>query len=433
LDLFYALYQIAGSPLSIPPILLSAFQGRFGGRWEERLGFPVSGLKKPLWLHAASAGESGSALSLIRELKKRRGSLNFVLSVSTPLGLAYAEADLKNSPIEDLRLLAPPLDFFWSPGRYLRRIDPQALIVLETELWPGLVLKARKLGLPFMIAAGRVSKKSARRYRLIAPVVKRMLAGARLVAAAGEGDKERFLELGARPERLFYLGNPKFDRLIAEAQRIDPAPSSLTPPFVVTAGSTHPGEEEIILGALLKARIARALGDLGPPPEIKLILAPRHVNRARELKELAEKNGFQAAIVEDPAVHPSALPEVSVVNVMGRLPEFYARSDLALVGGSFVRRRGHNPLEPAAQGRAAVFGPDMSSFNEEAGYLMKRKAAKMVLPVNLPALFSHFLETPATAMKAGINALEAVRGMTPAAPRTAEAILNALDEEKARS
>jgi 3-deoxy-D-manno-octulosonic-acid transferase len=430
LDLYHALYQFLGSLASIPLLGYWTIKGRFGTRWSDRLGFTVAGGKNPLWIHAVSVGETGSAIAVIKELNTLKPGLNYVLSVSTPLGLSYAKDALKKEGLENVGLLAPPIDVWGAPSRALKRIDPLALIIIETELWPGLIYKCQKMEIPVLIAAGRISQRSLSRYKLVKHIFGELLKKIDLIAATTKEDRQRFIDLGASPERVLSLGNPKFDKLIALSQNSTYTPSSLTAPFLVIAGSTHPGEEEIILQALIKLRLHRALSkepvDKG---RIKLILVPRHIGRAPEILQLALKNGFKAKILSDPNFDRDELPEVSVVNVLGRLMEFYAKADLALVGGSFVSGQGHNPLEPAALGRAVVIGPNMSSFSEQARFLMDNLGCKMVLPVNLNSVLQHFLDIPSVARNFGYNGRKAISSLKPAAPAISKKIVETLTEK----
>ena len=152
------------------------------------------------------------------------------------------------------------------------------------------------------------------------------------------------------------------------------------------------------------------------------------MSRAQEVCDIALKNGLTTALISSPDFDRAKLPDVSVVNVLGKLSYFYRNADLALVGGSFLPGQGHNPLEPAAVGRAAIIGPNMSSFSEEARFLMDNLASKMVLPVNLYSIFSHFLELPELARSIGINARQLVAGMNPAAPLIAGRIIEILKQ-----
>jgi 3-deoxy-D-manno-octulosonic-acid transferase len=428
-SLGYGLWQTLGGLAALPAVLWSTARGRFGGRWGERLGFARADSQGALWVHAVSAGEAAAALEVIRELQTRLPDADFLLTVTTPTGLAFAEASVEREKLPRVKIAAAPLDFFGAPGRALKKFAPRALIILETEIWPGLIHKASSLGVPVLVASGRISPRAHRRYRAAKPLFRGTLRSLSLVCSITESDRKRYVSLGAKPDRAFALGSPKYDRLIGVARSRPYAPSSLEPPFVVVAGSTHAGEEEIVLSSLLKASVAKAVksGDL--TRKIRLILAPRYVHRAPEVLALAKRKGFTASLVRDADFERGELSEVSVVDVLGKLGDFYARSDLALVGGSFVAGLGHNPLEPAALGRAVIFGPNMATFSHQAMFLMDNLACKMVLPAQLANIFLHFVSIPSLARLIGQNGRQAVAALEPAAPRIADKIMCVLKKK----
>ena len=292
-----------------------------------------------------------------------------------------------------------------------------------------MISQAVSLDIPVLIAAGRLSLKSLKRYRILKPLFEDLIRKTDLIAAATPEDRERFLALGALPENTLALGNPKFDKLIDAARNIPYTPSSVTPPFVVTAGSTHPGEEELIIRELLKIRLSYSLKSGAKSWKRRLIFAPRHLSRVNEVLDLASKNGLTSKPISSADFERKELPDVSVVSVMGKLGEFYQKSDLTIVGGSFVQGQGHNPLEPAAAGRAVIFGPNMSSFSEPARYLMDNMGCKIVLPINLHSIFLHFTELPEVARNSGFNGNQAVAALKPAAPLIAENILRVLKKK----
>jgi 3-deoxy-D-manno-octulosonic-acid transferase len=418
LTVFHALYQALGAVAAVPLAAAYALAGRYGGRWGDRLGYPIAGGRKPVWLHAASVGEAKSAILLAQALQKIRPDGDFLISVGTPQGLAFAEKKLAGQ--ESFQIMAPPLDVWGAPGRTFARVEPRALILVETELWPGLIRRAKSLGVPLFLAAGRLSAKSLGRYLKLKFFFRDLLESFDLIAPISKEDEARFLELGAPPERLEALGNPKHDDLILLAQGPPPPPTSLSPPFLVVAGSTHPGEEEIILNALLKLLLNHSIPAPPAATPVKMIIAPRHPQRAGAVTLLARRLGFKASIVNSPETPTDALPEIGVVSQMGILPAFYLKADLTIVGGSFVEGQGHNPLEPAALGRASAFGPYMSSFSGPARTLMDAAACKMVPPVNLANILTHFLAVPAFAREAGLRGRQAVAALPLAAPLLAE-------------
>ncbi|MDR2613670.1 MAG: hypothetical protein LBG06_12975 [Deltaproteobacteria bacterium] len=507
LALFHGLYQVLGGIAAGPALFVSSLSGRGGGFWLDRLGYPAAGGGRPYWLHAASVGEAGSACAIIRAWRTQEPDSRFVLSVGTPAGRAHAEKSLAG--LDGVQFMAPPLDVWGASGRCLDRIEPSALVVIETEIWPGLIRAAARRRVPVVLAAGRISERTARRYGWVRSFFRQTLNSLARLLVISEDDRKRFLSLGVTPDRVEVMGSPKFDGLIDRARRDTPAPPiARRAPFLLVAGSTHPGEEEIILSELLKCLLGRALdhplpfppdsdaiaigpeaidawrnfaedaacgnaagreavpggpgpapagaaegpADAGPaggtgasaPPEapgdpaappkpllprnpFKMIIVPRHANRAREVLALARKKGFGAEIITDPEIPLAELPDLAVFGAVGSLLRLYERCDLAIVGGSFVSGlQGHNPLEPAAVGRASFFGSNMASFHEQARALMERASAKMLLPVSIHSVLSHFVQDPSLAAVSGQRGRAYVASLSPAAPRIALGIRQAL-------
>jgi 3-deoxy-D-manno-octulosonic-acid transferase len=431
---FHGIYQTVGGLVAVPTIFWTALTGRHGGQWLDRLGYVVAGGNKPLWLHASSVGEAGSAIKLLVSLKEILPDQKYVLSLGTPGGLKYAENIIRDDP--SIQLIASPLDVWGSPGRALDRMDPKALILMEAEIWPGLIRKCFKRKIPIILASGRVSEKSWKRYNLIRSFFRQLFNFMDLITVISSEDESRLRNLGVNPEKIIVMGNPKYDGLIKIAREEGPPPINIINPLLIVAGSTHPGEEEIIISALLKVLINSAAKKGGEsqgdsPPPFKLIIAPRHVERAERILALAERSGFSAKLISDPNVSKDDLPEISVVNVLGKLGEFYSKADVAIVGGSFVAGySGHNPLEPASYGRPVVFGPNMESFNEPARALMDIGAAKMCLPQELHNVLFQISENPSRPRASGQRGKNQVAGRTMVGPVIANAIKEIVFDHK---
>jgi 3-deoxy-D-manno-octulosonic-acid transferase len=493
------LYRVTGALAAGPALLAPVARGRFGGRWADRLGWTLCGGGAPLWIHGASVGEAQSALAVLSALEELGPDRPKVLSVGTPAGLQAAQARLwPGEPIFDLQfpnlpqglaapslsaapgapegdpgaagraglpaaprnvqLMAPPLDFWGAPGRCLDRLAPRALVIVETEIWPELIVQCGRRRIPAMIVSGRISERSMGRYLKIRGLIGPVLSSLALVSAISKADRDRFLALGADEAATVVTGSPKFDPLIAEARAAlasgaglgsdppaagaaetgpggfgpppsgppgPPVPPPPVPPLIV-CGSTHPGEDEIILRAASTLLPGRA----------RLILAPRHTVRAASVLDLAKSFGLSAGTLpaSGPAPDPASLPAVSVVDRLGLLSDLYARAAVCLVGGSLVEGlSGHNPLEPAAKARPMVFGPHMSSFGREAEELVEAGAARQVAPAALAATLAELLSDPAAAARAGRAGLEVLAARRPVAPILARLIAGQLARAGARS
>jgi 3-deoxy-D-manno-octulosonic-acid transferase len=326
----------AGLALRIPSLVL---RGR-PDELRERLGFvpqpPPGG--GPLWIHAASVGETAAAEAVLRELG-RCAPRAVALSTMTRTGRARAA---RLAP--DFGPFPFPLDAPRCVRTFLERLRPSALILLETEIWPNLLLELSARSIPWAVASGRLTARSMRRTRFVRGVYRRVLEGVAAVGARTEEDAERFRTLGAPSDAVRVTGDLKED--VDVAPRV--APPRDGPRWI--AACTRPGEEEIAIGAT--RRVARTL------PRGELILAPRHPDRFREVAETAARSGWPLRRWEqrdDPRSDNGW--SILVVDEMGVLEEAYRRSHCTLVGGSLRPFGGHSPLEAAAAGRPILLGP----------------------------------------------------------------------------
>ena len=332
-------------------------------RWGERLGFgPALGPgRRVIWVHAVSVGETLAALPLVRALQRRYPEARLVVTTMTPTGSARVTAALGDS----VHHVYAPYDLPGAVDRFLRRIHPDLLVIMETELWPNILAGCRRRNIPVMLANARLSARSATGYRRLAPLTRGMLGQLAVVAAQTRDDGERFLALGLPAERLAVTGNIKFDVEIdaarrgrAEALGREWRGPGGRPVWLVA--STHRGEDAMILDAF--ARVLEA------HPRTLLVLVPRHPERFDEVARLCAQRGHRLArrgAGESPTEHQQVL----LGDTMGELPDFFGACDLAFVGGSLVPVGGHNLIEPAAWGVPVLSGPSLFNFAEVASLL----------------------------------------------------------------
>lgn len=423
------IYQILINLAGPPAVALASLKGRYGGRWRERLGLSFAPRPRPgrprVWFHGASVGEVRSAAKVVRALWDLRPETEIILSSGTPAGLETAAALFPPSE-KRVTILAAPVDFWGAPGRALARLQPSALVIMETELWPNLIYRARAAGLPLILAAARLTPRSFGRYRLVRGFMADLLNRFDLIAPSGQLEYDLYAALGGPSARMKILGNPKFDGLAQEVE--GPKFQALkaewsarlltdnTPLPLLTAGSTHPGEEELILEAFQK---------LGPRhPKARLLLAPRHLTRVEEVLGLARSRGFQAEKTGRPGdPPPSAESRVLVLDSFGQLTAIYALSAVVLVGGSLREGlMGHNPLEPAAVAAPLMFGPHMASFQREAEGLLLAGGALETAPDRLVDDLAAWLDEPDAVAAVGRAARAYLVEQSPAAPALARAI-----------
>lgn len=340
----------------------------------KRLGFQrlprADDQKRPVWVHALSLGETLSCVSLVEEVRARLRERPLYFSVSTLAAMRIANDRI--APLVD-GLFYFPLDLWWPARRVLQRVWPCLMVFIETDIWPGFQHQLRRTGTPAVLVNGRLSPDSyqaCRRFRsLFAPALNTF----RKIYPQSKTEAQRYLDVGLVPERLGGPGNLKFDvasrapsgdeiRLLGE--RLGLKSSDI----VLLAGSTHPGEEEVVL---------RAYGGVRQQvPEARLVIVPRQPRRADEVAALARRAQWNVGLFT--TAESCDRWDVLVVDVMGVLSKLYYFATASFVGGSLISEGGQNPLESAAAGCPVMFGPDMSDFPDIARWLLESKAAAEV-------------------------------------------------------
>ncbi len=320
------------------------------------------------WLHAVSVGEAIAAAPLVDGLRRLYPDLPLVVTTVTDTGARVVRE--RYAGLATHRFL--PLDLPWTARRFVDSLKPAFLVCMETELWPNLLRALAARGVPVMIANGRISDRSYRRYRLVSRFMRGVLGGVRVFAMQSDEDARRIIALGARPERVVVTGNIKTEPLPDATGAVDLWRRLLgfdVGRRVWIAGSTHQGEEEAVLDAH-----ARAVAEC---PDLALVLAPRHPERAGEILGLVAARGW-------PAVRRSELPRqrernaVIVLDTVGELAALYAVADVVFVGGSLLPLGGHNMLEPALRRKPVLFGPHTTNFREAAALLEAAGGALVV-------------------------------------------------------
>lgn len=324
-------------------------------RWNERFGFIAArNTHQPLiWVHAVSVGEVEASRPLIKGLREIYPQHQLLITTMTPTGSERVQR-LFGDKVLHCYL---PYDLPFAIRRFLKAMQPQFGIIMETELWPNLLITCQQQNIPLVIANARLSARSAKGYQRVAKFSRQMLQSVPLIATQTQIDRQRFQALGAAVDRVHAVGNLKYEISLpaslseqAEAMR---AMWGNRPVWI--AASTHEGEEEIILNAAKQVR--------GKFADLLLIIVPRHPERFDRVAGLCRRNGLKTLRRSDNKPCPSSI-QVLVVDTMGELPLFYATADIALIGGSLVPHGGHNLLEPAVLGRAVVTGPHYFNFTE---------------------------------------------------------------------
>ena len=337
------------------------------GRWA-----PLSGTGPRAWLHAVSVGEVITATPLVEGLRRGYPSLPLVVTTVTDTGAQVARERFRDEATH--RYL--PIDLPGPVRRAITAVDPAFVISMETELWPNLLRGLARRGVPVMIANGRLSDRSFRRYQLVRGFMREVLDDVTVFAMRSPEDARRIIALGARPERVFVTGNIKHEvgaeenAGAAELWRRLLGLTNGRPTWV--AGSTHRGEEEAVLAA--HADACRRF------PDLALVLAPRHPERVPEVDALIRSRGWTAlrrSELPQRAAAPTTRFPIIVLDTVGELGQLYAVADVVFVGGSLV-------LEAAACGKPLLTGPHTENFRDAAELLTSCGAARTV--VDAPAL-----------------------------------------------
>lgn len=353
-------------------------------RWGERYGF-CNGKVIPggILLHSVSVGETLAAVPLVRALRHHYPTLPITVTTMTPTGSERVLSAFG----DDVQHVYLPYDLAGSVRRFLNHADPKLTIIMETELWPNLIIQLRQRKIPLVIANARLSERSAARYQKLGYFIKKLLQKITLIAAQNQEDGERFIKLGLARKKLNVTGSLKFDisvtpELAVKAITLRRQWAPHRPVWIAT--STHEGEESIILQAHTKL--------LKQFPDLLLILVPRHPERFALAKALTQKAKLRYICRSENRV-PNTDTQVIIGDTMGELMLLYGIADLAFVGGSLVEKGGHNPLEAAAHALPVLMGPYTFNFKD---ICTKLKQADGLITVNdsksLTVTVSHLLK-----------------------------------------
>lgn len=358
------LYQLLYPFVALVALARVAGQGRWGafregsGDLRERLGRPAwTPGKRTLWLHAASVGEAQALGGFLRRLAERRPAPRVIVTCSTAAGREKA----RTLPGVTAAFLAPA-DFLPCVSSFLSRVRPEVLLVAESELWPMTLALARRRGVRVGLVNACLSERSGQRWTRALSLARLALDGVERAAFQTEADRLRFLALGVPPGAAAVCGNPKHDLGEPPAEALAAARERLASLFrgapAWVAGSTRPGEEELVLAAHRQAALQ--------VPGLRLVLAPRHPERCGEVAALLRRENVPFARWSEPLPF-SAEPQCLLVDTLGVLAALYAAAGVGFVGGTLVPGSGgHNVLEPATLGVPVLFGPHTEAVRAEA-------------------------------------------------------------------
>jgi 3-deoxy-D-manno-octulosonic-acid transferase len=411
-------------------ILYNLGQGKYSDRLVERLGrYPLSfrpddsADSKPIWIHAVSVGEVKAAVALTQRIKEQLPDVPILVSTTTPAGRETAETLLG----KEIPVIYFPLDFYPCVKRAVNFFRPRAFVVMETELWPNFLFRIDKSGSKLILANGRISNRSFKRYQSLRWVFRPVLEMFKVLMVRDGDDANKLIKLGAIPERVLVFGNIKYDGLLDKAK--ETLPSMIQQRFhlpedrpVILAGSTRGGEEEVVLAVWRHLKVSF--------PELILILVPRHINRCPEIERLLQKQGtpyqLYSRIISPEGQRKEA---VILVDQIGDLFALYSLATLVFCGASLVPKGGQNILEPAAWGKLVFYGPHMDDF-KDARLLLEEAGAGIMIrdQEELEKQMAYYLKHPEEREKrgkAGRDILKSQAGLTKkAAEIIAEVIRN---------
>jgi 3-deoxy-D-manno-octulosonic-acid transferase len=418
LDLVYAVVGVVTAPF---------WMRKARGDWRQRFGHPEDGEAsesvgigtgggRRLLIHAVSVGEVNLTVPLVRALLAKQGRWNITVSVGTDTGIARARALF--GQVDGVRVERYPLDASWSVRRFLNRVRPDAVVLVELELWPNFLDACRRRGIPVGVVNGRLSERSFRGYRVLRPVLKRYFRGLAFAAVQDEAYAERFGAMGVPNERLHVAGSMKWDSAdlgVAEAAAAELAQAmgiDRSRPLVV-GGSTAPGEHELLAGAI-------------EGTDAQLLCAPR---RPEWFDEAARVLGEETVRRSKPGAGDPSKGRF-VLDTIGELRAAYALADLVVIGRSFGDLAGSDPMEPAALGKPVLMGPAYGDFRDATGVLREAGGLLVVQRDELADAMRNLLGDQQARERMGDAAAACVRSEAGATQRHVELIERYLGSER---
>ncbi len=408
--------------LSLPYWLYQILRhGKYRNGFVERLGRVPARLRaagegsrarRVIWVHAVSVGEVLAVSGLVEQMRRNLPRHRVLVSTTTDTG-----QELARKRFGDESVFYFPMDFAFAIRPFLQALQPELVVLAETEFWPNFLRQAHASGARIAVVNARISDRSLPRYRRFRWALRRMLVHVDLFLAQTQEDSARLQSIGAIAERVQVTGNLKFDVSlpspppIVESLRRSLAAEGAGP--VLVCGSTVEDEEPPLLKAFENLRVGH--------PRAVMILAPRHPERFDEVAILLRQLGMPS--FRRSQWHGESLAGgVLLVDTIGELAALYALGDLAFVGGSLVPRGGHNIIEPAQHGVAIVTGNHTENFRDIVALFQSRDAVRIVGLAELPLTLMHLLADNAERQALGRRALQTMRLQMGATSRTLEAL-----------
>jgi len=411
--ILYNLFLTLATVAFLPVILFKLITvPKYRGGMTQKLGrlrksvLTVIKRTRPIWVHAVSVGEVMAAHPLIRELKKKYPNRKLIISTVTVTGNYTAR---RRVPEADA-VFYFPFDFPCIVRRVIQGINPQIVLVAETELWPNFFRELKRSGIPSVVINGRISLKSYGNYLRFRELFRQVFDNVTLFCMQSEADAVRIKDIGADPHKVMVTGNLKFDQKLSVIK--SPPIAIASGKKVITAGSTHKGEEAVLLDIFKQLRRKY--------PELILIIAPRHPERFDEVEGLINRAGYDC---QRRTKFKGRVKDVLLLDTIGELRSFYSVCDIAFVGGSMVKVGGHNLVEPAAMKKPVIFSRYMFNFKEISEALLSAGGGVMVKDkAELYVQIDKLLSDQELARSMGEKAFSVIEMNSGAAQKTIDAV-----------
>ena len=417
--------------LSAPWYFLKMYRrGGWKDGFGERFGLYGPRLKQSLtnrqtvWFHAVSVGEVNLCTQLIQAIEPRLPLHTIVVSTTTSTGMALLQDRLPSTIVK----LYYPIDRRKHVIRAIGIISPSAVVLIEAEIWPNFLWTLQRRGIPHFLVNARLSERSYRGYKRFGFLFRSLFAGFTGVGAQTSADALRLGKLGCRSEAIQVVGSLKFDSAQLEAKQLVDIPKLLEQvgvspdSLVLVAGSTHEGEEKIL--AELTLRLKKQF------PSLFLVVVPRHQERGATVGDALHTAGFRFVfrknILPRTQIKSGSLDGL-IVNTTGELTAFYRRADVVFVGKSLTAEGGQNPIEPAALGKAVIFGPNMQNFPEIAPAFVQAGGAIQITDAQeLETVLAQLLANPERRRSLGLQALKVVSENQGSIGRTVDMLVHSI-------
>jgi 3-deoxy-D-manno-octulosonic-acid transferase len=401
------------------------FGQRFGA-YDAKLKQAITN-RQVLWMHAVSVGEVNICTQLIRALEPRVPNMKIVVSTTTTTGMGELQKKLPTH----ISKIYYPIDRKPYITRALATIRPKAIVLVEAEIWPNFLWRARDLNIPLFLVNARLSERSFRGYKRWGFIFRKIFATFAGVGTQNEADAARLCELGFRPEAVNVVGSLKYDAAKLDERRVLDVPRIMqqlgVPPdaMLLVCGSTHAGEEALLAEQFLRLRKQFL--------NLFLVMVPRHFERGkevgRELQERGVKFIFRSEITASMQL-PAGELDCLLVNTTGELKYFYEHAAVIFVGKSLIGQGGQNPIEPGALGKAMVFGPHMQNFEDIVrNFIAQDGAVQVKDAAELERALAKLLDDPRRREELGSNARKVVRENLGAIDRTVDMIVQNLNDK----